>query len=154
MNRCYRCYYCYQSIDTTENDGTWAIDAEYGYVHNACFDNDQATSEFFTNLHKPRYVVIVYRCTRSHGGPEEGGWSYEEGERVLDADFHSQDAACTVARGLEIEYPYTGKRGSVLGGDDYTVVIYDRHEDAEFENVFDCRLDVIQHYPVNRPHYE
>lgn len=112
-----------------------------------------ADDEFDRILYLPRYVVVVWRCTRSDGGPEEGGWSYEEGERVLDVDFRSQDAACTVARGLEIEYPYTGKRSSVLGGADFSVQVYDRHEDAELDDVFDCRLNIIRHYPIRTPYY-
>lgn len=115
--------------------------------------DDAAYDEFHNTLNLPRYVVVVWRCTRSDGGPEEGGWSYEEGERVLHADFHSELAAQTVATGLEVEYPYSGKRSSVLGGADFSVQVYDRHEDAELDDVFDCRLNIIRHYPIRTPYY-
>lgn len=113
-----------------------------------------ADDEFHRNLWKAPYVVVVWSCGRAHGGPEEGGWSYEYGTRVLDADFHSEEAATAVAAALEIEYPRTGKRNSVLGGDDSSVRVYNRHTDADWEDVFDARLDVVDAYPVHHPRYE
>jgi hypothetical protein len=53
-----------------------------------------------------------------------------------------------------MEYPNTGRRNSVLGGEDYSVRIFDRHTDAEWDDVFDARLDVVDHYPLHTPHYE
>ena len=147
------CYLCDEPV-SAEDDALTITVPEHPrnslWAHADC----AADREFETNLRKARYVVVVYECDREMGGQEEGGWSFETGQRVLDADFTSKEAAEMVRAGLEIEYPYTGERGMYSKrGPDYSVRLYDRHEDAEF-SVFDARLDVISYYPVTRPHYE
>ena len=146
------CYLCDREVEPY----TRTASVNYGpgqtfHVHADC----AAEEEFRANLRKPQYVVVVYECDREMGGQEEGGWSYETGTRVLDADFTSLEAAEMVRAGLEIEYPYSGERGMYSKrGSDYSVCLYDRHTDSEFADVFDERLDVISFYPVTRPHYE
>jgi hypothetical protein len=148
------CYFCDDPVVALADAMTITV-PEYPrnslWAHADCV----AEREFDANLRKPRYVVVVYDCDREMGGQEEGGWSFETGQRVLDADFTSLEAAEMVRAGLEIEYPYTGQRGWYSKqGPDYSVRLYDRHTDAEFADVFDERLDVISFYPVTRPHFE
>lgn len=155
IGRTVYCYFCDQPVTDTDGwllvpldfpDGTYDV-----WSHADC----AAEREFEANLRKAQYVVVVYECDREMGGQEEGGWSYETGTRVLDADFTSREAAEMVRAGLEIEYPYTGQRGMYSKrGADYSVRLYDRHTDAEFSDVFDERLDLVPAYPVVRPHYE
>lgn len=146
------CYLCDYEVEPLTRTASVTFGPGQTFtVHADC----AADHEFETNLRKPRYVVVVYDCDREMGGMEEGGWSYETGTRVLDADFTSKEAAEMIRDGLSIEYPYSGERGMYSKrGPDYSVRLYDRHTDAEFEDVFDERLDVISYYPVHTPHYE
>lgn len=88
---------------------------------------------------RPRWVA-VYQVDRQYGGPEEGGWYYDAGTLV--ARYHCADAA-TVDAVLDFareKYPRTDARLSVLGGDDYSVMVTDTEPPA--------------FYPEDRPHYE
>lgn len=93
-----------------------------------------------------QWFVGVYSASRSCGGPEEGGWWYDTGNLVQQTAVNSHDEARSLAeklQGTEAEpgkFPYTGKRGSVLGGEDYDVRV-GIEPFAEF-------------YPEERPHYE
>ena len=105
--------------------------------------------------------VNVYEADRAYGGPEEGGWWYDvrtpayEVENVVyvDGEFGREVVsydrrlisckvpyriAHRVADKLREKYPHTGRRGSVLGGEDYDVVIQDHPP---------------RHSPSERPHY-
>jgi len=75
----------------------------------------------------PMKYVAVFEVDRAFGGREEGGWWYDRGEKVLEW-FVPARIAKRCAAFLRGRYPDTGKRGSVLGGEDYDVAIYDQHE--------------------------
>lgn len=94
--------------------------------------------------------VNVYALARRFGGPEEGGWWYDAGHPVLTVTISSTDgqvddrdtlghAAFAIRNALVAIYPDTGSRYSVLGGDDYRVVI---------------EANPPQPWPRERPHYE
>lgn len=86
--------------------------------------------------------VNVYSVGRSYGGPEEGGWWFDCGtpvESYIVATLPEAHALRDRLTGPDGEYAYTGKRGSVLGGNDYEVMI---------------ETDPGTDYPSNRPHYE
>lgn len=75
--------------------------------------------------------VNVYSIDRAYGGPEEGGWWYDTGDVVHTVRCEGSDEdivwkrAEQIRRELADEYPYTGRRSSVLGGDDYDIRIED-----------------------------
>jgi hypothetical protein len=75
--------------------------------------------------------VNVYDVTRCFGGPEEGGWWYDAGDCILSLECASTEEARFVARRLAAEYPTTGNRYSVLGGDDYDVLV-ESHKGESF----------------------
>jgi hypothetical protein len=83
--------------------------------------------------------VNVYSVNRLYGGPEEGGWWYDTGEIVLSKQFDDDDSAQDYAESLEKQFPNTGKRYSVLGGEDYNIWVEDSPG---------------QDYPTERPRYE
>lgn len=75
----------------------------------------------------PWYVGVyeVYRC---YGGPEEGGWWYDAGEAIHSETAETEDEAQAILERLVEEYPKTGARYSVLGGEDYDVFITETYE--------------------------
>jgi len=110
--------------------------------------------------------VNIYRVGRSYGGPEEGGWYFDTGtpigavpitvteeERTAiwntaerhdkDFDYYLSDylkkKAEAEAQRHRVFFPRTNKRSSVLGGEDYDVLIEDSFP---------------QPFPKERPHYE
>lgn len=115
------------------------------------------------------HYVNIYDVGQGYGGPEEGGWWYDVGHPIgsipveltfaqrcaiwsaledTGADYDTCVEAIQFAERKQAEavqaewkkrYPYTRKRSSVLGGDDYDVVIEDHF---------------AKPYPETRPHYE
>jgi hypothetical protein len=72
---------------------------------------------------QPQFYVNVYDLSRHYGGPEEGGWWYDAGD-VIEVHGPFDDVmAWEVKETLELDFPSTGKRFSVLGGEDYLVSI-------------------------------
>jgi hypothetical protein len=74
-----------------------------------------------------RYVN-VYEVSRAYGGSEEGGWWYDTGWPILSLPIPDclpdpRTAALEMCLTLRLDYPETGRRGSVLGGEDYGVYI-------------------------------
>lgn len=93
--------------------------------------------------------VNVYEASRCYGGPEEGGWWFDTGYPILSIpvalaplpgefpvelsmqvgprgttwDEATRAAAEVIRTRLREDYPNTGKRSSVIGGDDYDVLI-------------------------------
>jgi hypothetical protein len=152
MNAHYYCWYCDRQIPSGV---TFGYSDDIGPHHVECQADADATDEFWANLRKPRYEVTVWDCDREDGGPEEGGWSFETGTLVTSIGVESKEVAEMIKAALEIEYPYTGKRGYYSKqGPDYSVRILDRQDYYHAESDFDCRLDVITYYPIHRPHYE
>lgn len=83
--------------------------------------------------------VNVYEVNRRYGGPEEGGWYYDTGELILCKKFYDNDSAQDYAESLRDKYPNTGKRYSVLGGEDYNIWLEDSvGEDFPKETPYYC----------------
>jgi hypothetical protein len=85
--------------------------------------------------------AVVYEVGRNYGGPEEGGWWYDTGKLiqvVICQDEAEAEFQCALWR--KAGYSYTGKRSSVLGGEDYDCY-YTTEEPEPF-------------FPTERPHYE
>jgi hypothetical protein len=72
--------------------------------------------------------VSVYEIGRRYGGSEEGGWWYDTGTLVLSQRVWTDEQADELVAKLQDEYPRTGNRCSVLGGEDYDVVVEDHDE--------------------------
>lgn len=86
------------------------------------------------------FYVNVYEVHRCYGGPEEGGWWFDEGHPVrTGTPFDTLDEAEAEAERLREHYQDDGDRYSARGGLDYSVVI-EPHQG--------------RHYPDERPHYE
>jgi hypothetical protein len=69
--------------------------------------------------------VSVYEIDRCCGGPEEGGWWYDTGTLVLAQRVWTDEQAEELVAKLEQEYPRTGRRNSVIGGEDYDIFVED-----------------------------
>jgi len=83
--------------------------------------------------------VNVYEITRCYGGPEEGGWWYDTGVTLISEEVSNMEEAYNRRLELLEDYPRTDRRYSVLGGDDYDILI----EDTPGED-----------FPAYRPRYE
>ena len=78
------------------------------------------------------FRVVAYRVEREFGGHEEGGWWFDTREAV-DVLVAGSEAAVAAGRVmLEARYPDTGKRDSVLGGNDYTVYTFHPGEESPY----------------------
>lgn len=75
--------------------------------------------------------VNVYSVDRGYGGPEEGGWWYETREPVHFERVSSREEAEERREELREQYPNTGKRFSVLGGEDYDIFIQYQEPEPE-----------------------
>lgn len=95
------------------------------------YDPDAETSEIS--------YVSAYEVERHYGGPEEGGWWFDSGTLVDVVKCFNRDQAEHVWDLLKDIYPNTGKRYSVLGGEDYSVSIEEK---------------LIPFFPSQRPRYE
>ena len=94
---------------------------------------------------EPEIIYVnAYSVCRCYGGPEEGGWYYDEGQPLASVPLRADVEAGVI----EIEKSrltsllgWTSKysRSSVLGGDDFKVYVED-HTAVPFPEV--------------RPHYE
>jgi hypothetical protein len=69
-----------------------------------------------------RYVN-VYAVQRSYGGPEEGGWWYDVGTVEQSVPAATDADVDRLVDALALEFPTTGHRYSVLGGEDWDVVV-------------------------------
>lgn len=85
--------------------------------------------------------VNVYKVTRNYGGPEEGGWWYNEGEPVHTESCESMEEAEAMEKKLAKLYADQkhGNIYSVHGGVDIQVLVED-HEGKP--------------WPEVQPHYE
>jgi hypothetical protein len=78
--------------------------------------------------------VNVHTVTRHYGGPEEGGWWYDDQHPVTAVPVKGLDAAVKAYEHLSREYAHIDEghsRYSVLAGEDLQVSIGD--EPAQFE---------------------
>jgi hypothetical protein len=87
------------------------------------------------------WTVAVYDVDRQYGGPEEGGWWFDTGTLIRKAIVETYERACELREEWEEEFPYTQKRYSVLGGEDYNIDIIEG-------------ADVPGTFPEVYPHYE
>lgn len=119
------------------------------------FPNDDDMFEEEERL-APFWTVAVYLVDKAYGGPEEGGWWYDCGERVDHAlegvpsnfilmVFQTAEAAneaATVLQGILDSTVNVGRRdiSSVLSTGRYHAEVYNGHPP--------------HHYPERTPHYE
>lgn len=111
-------------IDTdNEGCGKWGCEE--------CYPDDEPQTPVL-QVHGGVYrYVTVYDLSRHFGGPEEGGWWYDTGEVIerhiviAANDAELTERINTLVSRLEEEWPPTGRRFSVLGGDDYRVSVSD-----------------------------
>lgn len=85
------------------------------------------------------FYVNIYEVGSGYGGAEEGGWWFDCGTPIASIICEDWDDAESIRPVWQLKFPRTGKRSSVLGGEDYDVVI-ERH----FARAF----------PESRPYYE
>lgn len=115
-----------------------------------------------SDLHyRNQQIVAIYLCNRAYGGPEEGGWWYDCGERVTEApEGINPNDLVTLFDGangrheanawrdtLQLQLDtYCNNRGSrsdlnsVICEGRYIAKVYESHAPA--------------FYPATRPHYE
>jgi hypothetical protein len=87
-----------------------------------------------------QWFVGVYSIGRECGGAEEGGWWFDCGDLERQVAVATRADAELVRANLRDEFPDTGKRSSVLGGEDYDIHIgIEPHP---------------EYFPVERPRYE
>lgn len=94
------------------------------------------------------FVVAVYYRDLAYGGPEEGGWYYEYGEKysgIPEQSFPDRVSASGYRRLLQHslnKHENNGRRriSSVLSEGDYQARVYPDEAPA--------------HFPEQRPHYE
>jgi hypothetical protein len=81
-------------------------------------------NEFVTPDGDQQWFVTVYSAGQGYGGSEEGGWWFDTGEVVQMTAVNSREGAEALRDALaSTEFPQTGKRSSVLGGEDYDIAI-------------------------------
>lgn len=86
------------------------------------------------------YFVTVYDAGRAEGGPEEGGWWFDCGVPIEWYACRTGEEAEELADRLRSgEYAETGRRNSVLGGEDYDVRV---------------GIEPGRAFPETTPHYE
>jgi hypothetical protein len=83
--------------------------------------------------------VNVYSVGQAYGGREEGGWWYEVGDCIHSQKRAQRKDAERLRVSLEKKFPRTGRRTSVLQGEDYSVYIETEPGD---------------YFPQQRPYYE
>ncbi|MFZ9889735.1 MAG: hypothetical protein ACO3JL_19745 [Myxococcota bacterium] len=97
-------------------------------------------------LQKSRYplYVVAIGTDRRYGGPEEGGWWYDESYVLEVASCRGWRAALRAARSLKRDYPTCPYgRFSAAGGTDVSI------------RLTDCRAELdTWSMPTPRPHYE
>lgn len=104
-------------------------------IYNICGPSDRAEGVL-------RYVN-AYEVTRQYGGPEEGGWYYDEGTPVASMPVTTakdEEAVLAIMRSV-LEPQYKGRRGrhSVIGEEDLLVRVEEHMATA---------------WPQERPRYE
>lgn len=96
------------------------------------YDSSPRLSEMGYNIDEDIYKLIkpyenndryvnVYYADRGYGGAEEGGWWYDIKEPVLTVRTKDQESGLKWKEELLKEYPYTGRRNNVNGGDDFDI---------------------------------
>lgn len=86
-----------------------------------------------------KLYVNVYEYGRAYGGPEEGGWWFDVLDPLESHPCDSRKEADALCADLRELFPDTNAASSVLGGEDYRVMVEPHKGKA---------------YPESRPHYE
>ena len=119
------------------------------YVDDDMYDDeDSETPEkkvpiSFFSQHKADqdvYMIAAYVVERNYGGPEEGGWWFDSGTLVEVTACRLQDRMAAIEH-MQKKYVRTGKRYSVLGGQDHDIHV-SKNEYPPLS------------FPANRLHYE
>jgi hypothetical protein len=94
------------------------------------------------------WYVHTYEVWLSYGGPEEGGWHYEEGSPTGDREsFSTREQA--EARCRELNEQENERRQELRYG--FTSVLSNRETFYAFRF---CTAPEVFPYPEERPHYE
>jgi len=97
---------------------------EYGMGYTDMGENlEKMLRPVLKNFVEDELYVNVYMADRGYGGAEEGGWWYDIEDPISVVRVRNEKDAREWKEKLLKKYPYTGKRGSVMGGDDYNVRI-------------------------------
>lgn len=119
--------------------------------------SDREDSERETPLPEPTFfTVAVYLANRAYGGPEEGGWWYDCGQRVDEAldglgiprIFTDEHEAAAYARELSVKLDEKLNSPAGYRTDLSSVCCEGRYEARV------CAEYPDPHYPSERPHYE
>lgn len=121
--------------------------------HDGLYDNDEGRAE---KPAAPFWTVAIYLVDQAYGGPEEGGWWYQCGERqdallypllpghmlTVHASEENAIEQATILQGLLDKHLNTGRRpiSSVLSEGMYNAQVHNGHPPA--------------HYPERKPRYE
>jgi hypothetical protein len=97
-----------------------------------------------TSYRDPEYVTVaLYTRSRQYGGPEEGGWWYNEYDLVAGTkrSFLAEDAPqAEVYRETLVHRALADRREYRYTDDPYSVLVFGEDES-------------VTHYPLSRPHY-
>jgi len=88
----------------------------------------------------PRKYVNAYSVASAFGGPEEGGWWYNEGEPIASIPIHTKKQEGEAKKLLrEILPEKIGEPRTTMGGVDIDIVVQERFAEP---------------YPKRKPRYE
>lgn len=93
----------------------------------------------------PVRYVNAYSITRSYGGPEEGGWWYDEGEPLGSIPVKTVEQEDAARKLLQETVGWEPDRRNRIGR-------YSVNGDADF--VICVEDEMATAYPEERPHYE
>lgn len=128
------CSFCPCSADYVDEDQAQREYLSVGYLHD--WQDNPVCNDCYNRVD---FYVNVYSIGQGYGGAEEGGWWFTCGEPVASVPVKDWDEAEDVRAVFREQFPSTGKSSSVLGSEDYSVVI-ERH--------------FARPFPDSRPHYE
>ncbi len=128
------CTFCPCSAHYVDEDQAQREYLSVGYLHN--WNGEPVCDDCYRN---EDFYVNVYYISQGYGGSEEGGWWFTCGEPIASVPVKDWDESENVREVFREKYPRTGKSSSVLGGEDYDVMI-ERH--------------FARPFPESRPYYE
>lgn len=123
-------------------------------------DHDQFQPENMEAAAAAFYTVAIYLADRAYGGPEEGGWWYDCGQRIDSPDEHGERNVPKLFPGDEQGRKEAGEfcrqvqarldeGANRLGNRDLSSVCCEGRYVAQV-----CENYPAPHYPAERPHYE
>ena len=139
-NDCYDGYYAFE--DETKDDPIYDMPSCCAHAEMLRRKADSTRGPVvLDHTGRPVVFVAVYEMSREYGGPEEGGWWYDEGT-LQEVRVTSSYLAPLMEKELREKYPITGKRWSVNR----------RGRDYDFETFDDGRVPP-ERIPVVPPHW-